>query len=103
MLWYMDLRLWLVVVYFIMTIAELCLSPIGLSLVSKLAPRKFLSLMMGVWFLTSFFGNLLAGMWGGKYGTISNTVLFSALAGVSLITAIILFLLIPKLNKSLKI
>ena len=59
--------LWLVLGYFIMTVAELCLSPIGLSLVSKLAPRKFLSLTMGCWFLTSFLGNLIAGVWSGNY------------------------------------
>lgn len=51
---------WLICAYFVMTVAELCLSPIGLSLVSKLAPRKYLSLTMGCWFLTSFIGNLAA-------------------------------------------
>lgn len=91
--------LWLVLVYLIMTLAELCLSPIGLSLVSKLAPKKFLSLMMGVWFLTSFIGNTLAGFWGGKYGTISNVALFLTLAGVSFIACLILSCLTKKFNK----
>ena len=63
-----------------MTIAELCLSPIGLSLVSKLAPRKFLSLIMGCWFLTSFLGNLIAGMWGGNYDSLAPAQLFGVLA-----------------------
>ena len=94
--------MWLVVGYFIMTIAELCLSPIGLSLVSKLAPKKFLSLMMGCWFLTSFIGNMIAGVWGGKYETLSHTHLFGGLALISFIAAIILITLIPKLNSSLK-
>lgn len=94
--------LWLVLVYFIMTISELCLSPIGLSLVSKLAPRRFLSLMMGGWFLTSFFGNLIAGNWGGKYGVITDTGLFGGLALLSLTACILLTCFIPKLNKSLK-
>ena len=91
---------WLVGVYFIMTVAELCISPIGLSLVSKLAPKQFVSVLMGTWFLTSFFGNILAGFWGGKYGSIPTDILFLVLAGLSLFSAMILFLLIPLLKKN---
>lgn len=91
--------LWLVLGYFIMTIAELCLSPIGLSLVTKLAPTKFLSLIMGCWFLTSFVGNLVAGFWGGKFEVLTITQLFGTLTILSFITAFILYMLIPKLNK----
>lgn len=91
--------LWLVLGFFIMTIAELCLSPIGLSLVSKLAPKKFLSLIMGCWFLTSFIGNLIAGYWGGKFDTMTTTQLFGALTILSLSTWLILNLFIPKLKK----
>ena len=91
--------IWLVLVYFIMTVAELCLSPIGLSLVSKLAPKKFLSLLMGTWFLSSFFGNLFAGLLGGLYGTISNVELFLIFAGISLTACAFLVILFPKLNK----
>ena len=75
--------LWLAVSYFIMTIAELCLSPIGLSLVSKLAPKKFLSLLMGTWFLTSFFGNMIAGFLGGMYDKMTPVTLFGVLAILS--------------------
>lgn len=94
--------MWLVVAYFVMTIAELCLSPIGLSLVSKLAPRRFLSLIMGSWFLTSFIGNMLSGFWGGKYGVIPTSTLFLTLAVISFISALVLVFLIPYLNKTLK-
>ena len=94
--------LWLVWGYLIMTIAELCLSPIGLSLVSKLAPKKFLSLTMGCWFLTSFLGNLIAGFLGGKIDTLSPTQLFASLAGLSFISFFLLLLFIPKLNKVIK-
>ena len=90
--------LWLISSYFIMTIAELCISPIGLSLVSKLAPPQFLSAIMGTWFLTSFFGNIFAGIWGGKYGVISSDVLFLTLSAIALFSAIILACLIPKLK-----
>lgn len=93
--------MWLVTTYFIMTIAELCISPIGLSLVSKLAPRQFLSVLMGLWFLSSFFGNIFAGFWGGKYGSISSEVLFLTLALISLISSACLALLIPKFKKIL--
>ena len=94
--------IWLVLTYFVMTISELCLSPIGLSLVSKLAPRKFLSLMMGSWFLTSFFGNMLAGIWGGKYETLSCTQLFLPLALLSLFAGVILLCFMKKLNRVLQ-
>lgn len=90
--------LWLAGVYFIMTISELCLSPIGLSLVSKLAPKKFLSLTMGAWFLTSFFGNLLAGFWGGKYESVNICLIFGALAVLTFLTGIVLAFVRNKLD-----
>ena len=93
---------WLVAGYFIMTVAELCLSPIGLSLVSKLAPKKFLSLIMGCWFLTSFFGNLIAGMVGGKYDALTPAQLFGMLAIVSFVSFLLLLCFIPKLSKVIK-
>lgn len=91
--------MWLVISYFIMTVAELCLSPIGLSLVSKLAPKKFLSLLMGCWFFTSFIGNLLAGLWGGMFETLPAFQLFGVLAALSLIAALLLLIFVPKLSK----
>ncbi len=53
--------IWLLLTYFLHTIAELCLSPVGLSMITKLAPIKLASLMMGVWMLSSFFANILGG------------------------------------------
>jgi len=55
---------WLILMYLFHTIGELCLSPIGLSLVSKLAPKRFASLLMGVWFLANAAGYALAGTLG---------------------------------------
>ncbi len=52
---------WLVLAYLFHTLGELCISPVGLSLVTKLAPLRLLSLMMGVWLLINFFANLIAG------------------------------------------
>jgi len=56
--------IWLIVMYLFHTLGELCLSPIGLSLVSKLAPHRFSSLLMGVWFLSNASGYALAGTLG---------------------------------------
>ena len=94
--------MWLVGGYFIMTVSELCLSPIGLSLVSKLAPKKFLSLTMGTWFLTSFFGNMIAGILGGKYENMGAAKLFVILGILAFITFVMLICFMPKLNAALK-
>jgi len=53
--------MWLFSVYFISVVGELCLSPVGLSTVTKLAPAKFVGIMMGVWFVSIALGNFLAG------------------------------------------
>jgi POT family proton-dependent oligopeptide transporter len=57
---------WLVAIYLLNTVAELCLSPVGLSAVTKLAPARLTSRMMGVWFLGTSLGYLLAGLLAGK-------------------------------------
>jgi POT family proton-dependent oligopeptide transporter len=57
--------LWLTVSFFLQTCGELSLSPVGLSSMTKLAPRRFVGQMMGVWFLASALGNLIAGIVGG--------------------------------------
>jgi proton-dependent oligopeptide transporter, POT family len=57
--------MWLVASYFFQTIGELCLSPVGLSSMTKLSPRKYVGQMMGIWFLASSVGNLIGGLVGG--------------------------------------
>ena len=57
---------WLVTTYLLHTFGELCLSPVGLSSVTKLAPQRFVGQMMGTWFLGSSLGNLLAGILAGR-------------------------------------
>lgn len=59
--------MWLVAMYWLHSMGELCLSPIGLSLVNKLAPAKFASLLMGVWFLSTAAANWFAGILAGFY------------------------------------
>jgi POT family proton-dependent oligopeptide transporter len=80
--------------YFVEELGELCLSPVGLSVVTKLAPTRIVGLMMGVWFLSNAFGNKLAGWSAGFIGTLPLPTLFGVTAGVSLAAAVIMFLLI---------
>lgn len=68
---------WLALTTFIFTMGELYLSPIGLSFVSKVAPQRLLSMMMGMWFLSSFIGNYLSGYFGGFYSSMSNKAFFN--------------------------
>lgn len=65
--------IWLVLAYFFHTSGELCLSPVGLSYVSKLSPKKFVGLIFGVWFACSAVANFLAGMSGSLIDKISET------------------------------
>ena len=57
---------WLVASYFFQTCGELCVSPVGLSSMTKLSPRKYVGQMMGIWFLASSVGNVIAGLVGGN-------------------------------------
>jgi len=65
---------WLLLTYFLHTSGELCLSPVGLSNFTKLAPRRFVSQMMGMWFLATAVGNLAAGQMGGHFGNDVTTM-----------------------------
>ena len=58
---------WLLLTYLLHTTGELCLSPVGLSAISKLAPKRYLSQMMGIWFLGAALGNLIAGLLAGRF------------------------------------
>ncbi len=60
--------LWFVLIYLALTLGELCLSPIGLSMVTKLSVQKIVGMMMGVWFLGMAFGNYMSGVIGGLAG-----------------------------------
>jgi POT family proton-dependent oligopeptide transporter len=74
--------LWLAGFFLLATLGELCLSPIGLSMVSQLAPARFTSLLMSVWLLTFSFGNFLAGALGERWGLWAPLPYFAILAGV---------------------
>jgi POT family proton-dependent oligopeptide transporter len=67
---------WLVVTYFLHTAGELCLSPVGLSSMTKLAPKGRVGQMMGVWFIAAALGNLFAGLFAGQLEALAPSALF---------------------------
>src|SRR5467141_4335643 len=86
--------LWLVGAYFIQELGELCLSPVGLSLVTKLSPVRLVGLLMGVFFLSNSAGNWLAG-WSAQFiSTLPLVTLFGVTAAVTLGAGVVLFLLL---------
>lgn len=91
--------LWLVGTYFLHTIGELCLSPTGLSMVTRLSPARFSSMMMGIWFGFSAVANFMAGWIGSYVEDFGAGALFSGFAAVSFIAAGVLFFLREKLLK----
>src|SRR6266496_4906553 len=93
--------LWLVGLYFLEVVGEMCLSPVGLSTVTKLAPVKLVGIMMGVWFLAASFGSKLAGYLSGFYVPNSGTLvkLYGGIAAGLLVSAALLALLTPKVKK----
>ena len=93
--------LWLVGLYFLEVVGEMCLSPVGLSTVTKLAPVKLVGIMMGVWFLAASFGSKLAGKLSEYYVPDSYTLvkLYGGVAAGLLISAGLLALLTPKVKK----
>jgi POT family proton-dependent oligopeptide transporter len=86
--------LWLVAVYFIHTLGELCLSPVGLSTVTKLAPARFVGMMMGVWFLAAALGNKAAGWIGGQFDPAHLAGIFGMVGGITIAAALVLALLV---------
>jgi POT family proton-dependent oligopeptide transporter len=82
--------LWLVAAYFLQVCGELCLSPVGNSAVTKLAPVRVVGLMMGVWFLSISAGNKIAGWTAGLTATIPFPTLFGTIAAITLFAALVL-------------
>ncbi|MFO0676806.1 MAG: peptide MFS transporter [Polyangiaceae bacterium] len=83
-----------------LTIGELYLSPIGLSLVSKVAPRRMLNMMMGVWFLSSFFGNYMSGWLGTYYDRMPKSAFFGMLCALGIASGVAIFVVAPPLKKA---
>jgi proton-dependent oligopeptide transporter, POT family len=90
---------WLIAAYAISELGELCLSPVGLSAVTKLAPIRIVGLMMGVWFLSNAFGNKLAGWAAGFFSSMPLETLFGVVAGILLATSLIMFLVVKPIRR----
>jgi POT family proton-dependent oligopeptide transporter len=86
---------WLVVTYFFHTVGELCLSPVGLSYTTKLAPERIVSQMMGIWFVGAAIGNLIAGRVAGFLENMPPATLFSAVATYAFISGLVFVALWP--------
>lgn len=90
--------LWLVGTYFMHTLGELCLSPIGLSMVSSLAPVKLASLLMGVWLLSSSIANTVAGYIAAYTTNVGHLAIFGGIAAVSIVLGLVLLSISKKLE-----
>ena len=74
--------MWLVVTYFFHTTGELCLSPVGLSSITKLAPKRFVGQLMGIWFMATALGNLMAGLVAGLIESLPLPQLFGTVGAI---------------------
>ena len=94
--------LWLLLYFVILTIGELYLSPIGLALVARVSPAKIVSMIMGVWFITSFAGNFLQGYLGSFWSSMDKTDFFLMIAGVAAVAGGVVTLFIIPLKPILE-
>jgi POT family proton-dependent oligopeptide transporter len=90
---------WLVLSYFVVEIGELSISPVGLSVVTKLAPIRIVGLMMGVWFLSVAVGDIIAGWTAGFFSTMPLPTLFGTVAVGTLAAAMVLALSIRPIRR----
>lgn len=90
---------WLVIYYVVITVGELCLSPMGLSLVTKLSPKRLVGLMMGGWFVSTAVGNKLAGFISQLEPKWS---MFLILSLAPLAVALLIFMVLPMLDRAIK-
>ena len=91
--------MWLTATYFLHTIGELCLSPVGLSAMTILAPPRIGGLMMGIWFLATSVGNFIGGRVAGLYESFALPSLFGAVGGFAIAAGVILMIAAPAMRK----
>jgi POT family proton-dependent oligopeptide transporter len=90
---------WLLTVYFLHTIGELLLSPVGLSSMTKFAPQRVQGLMLGVWFASISVGTFLGSQVAGQYENYALTTIFAAVAGGAIAMAVVMAILIRPVSK----
>jgi POT family proton-dependent oligopeptide transporter len=83
--------LWLFAYFIVITLGELYLSPVGLSFVTKVAPARLISLMMGVWLATSFTGGFLSGYIGSFWSRMAKPEFFLLVAGVAALAGVMIW------------
>jgi POT family proton-dependent oligopeptide transporter len=93
---------WLFAYFVVLTLGELYISPIGLSLVSKVAPARHLAMMMGVWLATSFTGNFLAGYLGSFWSSMGKSAFFLMIAAVAAVAGVAILLFNRPLRAALR-
>jgi POT family proton-dependent oligopeptide transporter len=93
--------MWLTATYFLHTIGELVLSPVGLSAMTVLAPARIGGLMMGVWFLATSVGNFISGRVTGLYEAMALPELFGTIATSGIVLGALLMLMAPMMKRSL--
>lgn len=93
-----SMMIWLVLAYLFHTVGELCLSPVSLSFVTKLAPAKYASIMMGIYFATTGLGNKAAGLLGESSSIFGEFKVFTGIAIFCIVFAILVFLFFKKLK-----
>lgn len=93
---------WLISTYLVLTFAELLLSPMGISFVSKVAPPKYKGLMMGGWFVATALGNKLVGVIGNIWGSMQLWMVWGVLIVCCLVAALFMFSIMKKLEKVAK-
>ncbi|MCB9703278.1 MAG: peptide MFS transporter [Myxococcales bacterium] len=95
--------MWLVSSYMVVTVGELCLSPMGLSLVSKLSPPRITALMMGGWFLSTAIGNKLSGLLSGLWGIYEHKATFFMINFAACVVAAgAIYLMLPRLKRVMR-
>ena len=92
----------LICTYLVLTFAELFLSPMGISFVSKVAPPKYKGMMMGCWFVATAIGNMLVSVGGFLWGGLNLTAVWSVFLVLCLISAIFMFVMMKRLENATK-
>ena len=93
---------WLVGAYLLIALGEVCLSPMGLSLVNRVAPPRSRGLMMGAWFVSLSAGGYFSGALGAYWGTMPHSRFFLLVVGILLGAGVLLALLLPRINTVLR-
>ena len=93
---------WLISTYLVLTFAELLLSPMGISFVSKVAPPKYKGMMMGCWFVATAIGNMLVAVGGFLWGGLPLWIVWSVFIALCLISALFMFAMMKRLESATK-